>query len=214
MEQQIKAALFDFDGVVVDTEPLYDKLWNELGDRFEVGLKNFASYIKGTTMPYIIDTYFADRSDEFKQNLIQIEKDFESDMPFPPVPGALEFIQELKSKGVKVGLVTSSEDFKLARALRELKLEDTFDTIVSSDRITRGKPDPMCYMLAAEDLHLTPDDCIVFEDSFMGIKSATNAKMRVIGLSTTNPVDKLRPLTYDVIPNFEGIDFEKYLSWH
>ena len=139
--------------------------------------------------------------------------DFEQEMPFPPVPGAMEFIHLLKSKGVKVGLVTSSDDVKLKRAFRLLKLDNLFDTVVSADRITKGKPDPMCYLLAASDLHVSPADCLVFEDSFAGIQSGTNAGMRVIGLSTTNSEESLKDKVYQVIPDFQNITFEDYKQW-
>lgn len=69
MEQQfMKTAFFDFDGVVVDTEPIYDIYWNEAGERYQTGIPNFASHIKGTTLPYILDKYFSDRSEEFNLN--------------------------------------------------------------------------------------------------------------------------------------------------
>ena len=159
MEQQfMKTAFFDFDGVVVDTEPIYDIYWNEAGERYQTGIPNFASHIKGTTLPYILDKYFSDRSEEFKEMVTRESMDFEQKMPFPPVPGAMEFIHLLKGKGVKVGLVTSSDNAKLERAFRLLKLDNLFDTVVSADRITKGKPDPMCYQLAASDLHVSPAD--------------------------------------------------------
>ena len=108
MKQQfMKTAFFDFDGVVVDTEPIYDIYWNEAGKRYQTGIPNFASHIKGTTLPYILEKYFSDRSEEFKEKVIRESMEFEQQMPFPPVPGAMEFIHLLKSKDVKVGLVTS-----------------------------------------------------------------------------------------------------------
>ena len=187
MEQQfMKTAFFDFDGVIVDTEPIYDIYWNEAGERYGTGIPNFASYIKGTTLPYILDKFFSDRSEEFKEMVTRESMEFEQQMPFPPVPGAMEFIHLLKSKGVKVGLVTSSDDVKLKRAFSLLQLDGLFDTVVSADRITKGKPDPMCYLLAASDLNVSPADCLVFEDSFAGVQAGTSAGMRVIGLCTTN----------------------------
>lgn len=214
MEHPFKRiALFDFDGVIVDTEPLYDLYWNEAGERYHTGIPHFASHIKGTTMPYILEKYFSDRSEDFRQQIVRESEAFEQQMAFPPVPGAIEFMHLLKEKGIRVGLVTSSDDAKLKRALRILQLESFFDTIVSADRITRGKPDPMCYELAAADLHITPADCLVFEDSFAGIEAATRAGMRVIGLSTTNPETELRDKVHAVIPNFEGLTFDDYQKW-
>lgn len=210
---RVKTALFDFDGVVVDTEPIYDIFWNEAGKRYGLGIDNFAAVIKGTTLPYIMDKYFSDRSEEFRQMVIKESTEYESTMPLPAMPGSMEFLHMLKDKGVQIGLVTSSDDTKVARAFKLHHLENMFDTVVTADRITKGKPDPMCYLLAASDLGVSPADCLVFEDSFAGIQAGTDAGMRVIGLSTTNPAESLKDKVYEVIPNFEKITYEDYLKW-
>lgn len=209
----IKTALFDFDGVVVDTEPIYDIFWNEAGKRYGLGIDNFAAVIKGTTLPYIMDKYFSDRSEEFRQMVVKESTEYESTMPLPAMPGSMEFLHMLKDKGVQIGLVTSSDDTKVARAFKLHHLENLFDTVVTADRITKGKPNPMCYLLAANDLGVSPADCLVFEDSFAGIQAGTDAGMRVIGLSTTNPAESLKDKVYEVIPNFEKITYEDYLKW-
>lgn len=210
---RVKTALFDFDGVVVDTEPIYDIFWNEAGKRYGLGIDNFAAVIKGTTLPYIMDKYFSDRSEEFRQMVVKESTEYESTMPLPAMPGSMEFLHMLKDKGVQIGLVTSSDDTKVARAFKLHHLENMFDTVVTADRITKGKPDPMCYLLAASDLGVSPADCLVFEDSFAGIQAGTDAGMRVIGLSTTNPAESLKDKVYEVIPNFEKITYEDYLKW-
>lgn len=210
---KLKTALFDFDGVLVDTEPIYDIFWNEAGERYGTGIDNFAAVIKGTTLPYIIEKYFSDRTEEFRQMIIKESTEYESTMPLPAMPGSLEFLHRLKNNGVQMGLVTSSDNTKVERAFKLHHLENMFDTIVTADRITKGKPDPMCYLLAADDLHVSPVDCLVFEDSFAGIQAGTAAGMRVIGLSTTNPEKSLKDKVYEVIPNFEKVTFEDYLKW-
>ena len=139
--------------------------------------------------------------------------EYEKTMPLPPMPGSIKFIRMLKEHGVQIGLVTSSDNAKVKRAFGLLHLDNLFDTLVTADRITQGKPDPMCYLLAAKDLNVSPEDCIVFEDSFNGIQSGKDAGMRVIGLSTTNPAESLRDKVYEVIPNFEKVTFEDYLRW-
>lgn len=211
--EQCKTAFFDFDGVVVDTEPIYDLFWNEAAQRYGLGIDNFADIIKGTTLPYLLETYFSNHSEEFRQMVIKESTDYEKTMPIPPMPGSIEFIQLLKEKGVRIGLVTSSDNTKVARAFQLLGLDNTFDTVVTADRITRGKPNPMCYLLAASDLNVSPEDCIVFEDSFFGIQAGNDAGMRVIGLSTTNSPESLQDKVFEVIPNFEHITFEDYLRW-
>lgn len=210
---KLKTALFDFDGVLVDTEPIYDIFWNEAGERYGTGINNFAAVIKGTTLPYIIEKYFSDRPEEFRQMILKESTEYESTMPLPAMPGSLEFLNRLKKNGVQIGLVTSSDNTKVERAFKLHRLEKMFDTVVTADRITKGKPDPMCYLLAANDLGVSPADCLVFEDSFAGIQAGTAAGMRVIGLSTTNPEESLKDKVYEVIPNFEKITFEDYLKW-
>ena len=209
----MKTALFDFDGVIVDTEPIYDIFWNENGIRYNTGIDNFAKVIKGTTLPDIMEKHFADRTDDFKRLVIEESTTFERGMPLPAMPGSIEFLLLLKKNGVKVGLVTSSDSHKIERAFALHDLKNIFDTVVTADRITKGKPDPMCYLLAASDLQVHPSECLVFEDSFAGIQSGTTAGMRVIALSTTNPAESLEDKAYKVIPNFKDLTFEDYLEW-
>ena len=210
----LKAALFDFDGVLVDTEKLYDVFWDEMGERYHTGIPHFASHIKGTTIDGLIEKYFADRPEEEKKQIIAESNHFDWNMPMPPMPGSFEFVRMLKAHGVQIGLVTSSDDKKLAHAFHELPfMEGLFDTIVSANRITRGKPDPMCYRLAAQDLGRKPEDCLVFEDSFAGIQAGKGAGMRVIALSTTNPAAQLEGKADYVIPDLASRTFEDFLAW-
>ena len=185
MEQKKRVALFDFDGVIADTEPLYDLFWNDAAQRYGLPYENFAQRIKGTTMPLILATYFQQHTPAQIDQLFAEIAAFERDMSFPEIPG--------------------SDDSKMAHAFRALPIRDLFDTLVTADRITNGKPDPMCYLLAAEDLQVNPADCIVFEDSFAGIEAATRAGMTIVGISSTNPAEALRPLVDRVIPNFNGL---------
>jgi HAD superfamily hydrolase (TIGR01509 family) len=93
----------------------------------------------------------------------------------------------------------------LESVFRRLPIKQYFDTIVSADRITKGKPDPMCYLLAAEDLNVSPENCYVFEDSFNGIAAGNAAGMKVIGLSTTHPAESIRDKVWKEIPDFTGL---------
>lgn len=199
---KITTTLFDFDGVVADTEPLYTEFWGQIGDKYQVGIPDFPTKIKGTTLQYIFDLYLSRLSEAEKEDVVLTLREFERQMPFPEIPGAVEFLHFLKDRGYKVGLVTSSLSEKMKIALERMDLEEVFDTVVTADRITKGKPDPMCYQLAAGDLHSAPEECVVFEDSFSGIQAGTAAGMRVIGLSTTNPAASLRDKVSAVIEDF------------
>jgi HAD superfamily hydrolase (TIGR01509 family) len=208
-----KVALFDMDGVIVDTEPIYDIFWQDAGQRYQTGIADFAQVIKGTILSDIIKKYFSSHSPETIQRLVSEVEAYEASMPLPLIPGALKFLHTLKANNVRTGLVTSSGQNKVERVIAEHNLEHIFDTIVSEKRITRGKPDPMCYLQAAADLHVPPCDCIAFEDSFNGIKSATAAGMRVIGLSTTNPAESMADMVYETHPDFLNLDMSDYRRW-
>ena len=199
---RITTALFDFDGVVADTEPLYDIFWEEIAEKYHIEIPNFAAKIKGTTLQGIFSTYFAGYPTEETDQIALASADYELRMHFPEIPGAVAFLRLLKERGMKVGLVTSSSAAKMRVALREMKIESLFDTVVTADRITKGKPDPMCYLLAAEEVCSAAEECVVFEDSFSGIQAGIAAQMRVIGLSTTNPADAIRNKVYAVVPDF------------
>lgn len=207
---KITTVLFDFDGVIADTEKLYDIFWNGVADRRNFGVDNFASRIKGRTLPSIFDQYIPNASQEERNSILKECDEFEEVMDFEEVAGSLAFVAELKKRGYKVGMVTSSGDVKMARAFRKMNLAPLFDTLVTANRITQGKPHPMGYLLAAEDLGAKPEECVVFEDAFSGIQAGTAAGMRVIGLSTTNPKESLEDKVHGVIPNF--IDIEGVIS--
>lgn len=201
------------DGVIVDTEPIYDLFWHDAGIRYETGIDNFANVIKGTILSDIIKKYFSTFSPEKIHQLVNEVEAYEAAMPLPLVAGSTDFLHILKENGVRTGLVTSSGQSKVERVIREHKLEQIFDTIVSENRITKGKPDPSCYLQAAADLGVSPSECLVFEDSFNGIKSAVAAGMNVIGLSTTNPAEAIAGMVALTIPDFTNLTIEHYRSW-
>ena len=210
----MKYALFDFDGVVADTERLYDIFWDEMGERYETGIPHFAAVIKGSTLNSILKNYFADRPEAVKEQIRKESEEFDHvRMPFPPMPGSLEFIRMLKAHHIPTALVTSSDDAKMNRAFREMKLEGLFDTVITADKITQSKPNPQRYLLAAENLGASPADCLVFEDSFAGIEAGNAAGMRVIALATTNPAASLQGKAYRVIPDLQGKTFGDFEEW-
>jgi HAD superfamily hydrolase (TIGR01509 family) len=198
-------ALFDMDGVLVDSETQYDVIWKQMGEKYRSGIAGLERLVKGTTLPNILSRYFSHLTEKERESLVNDLLEFEAGMTFPEIAGAGKFVRELKENGIPVGMVTSSDDIKLATVYKEIDFRELFDTIVSANRITAGKPDPMCYLLAAQDLGYAPEDCFVFEDSFAGIEAGNRAGMTVIGLATTLPTELLEDKCAIVIPDF--VDF-------
>ena len=202
-------ALFDFDGVVVDTEPQYTLFWDEKGKKYHPEIPNFGHHIKGQTLIQIYNQFFREPEglqDEITRQLL----DYELTMHFEYIDGVVDFMKELREKGVKLAIVTSSNDAKMANAYREHpELKTMVDCIVTADRVTHSKPHPECFLLGAEMLGVEKDDCIVFEDSFHGIEAGNRAGMKVIGLATTNSAEAIADKCTLVIPDFTDFTFEK-----
>ena len=203
------AALFDFDGVMVDTEPQYTLFWDEKGKKYHPEIPNFGHHIKGQTLIQIYKQFFREPEslqDEITRQLL----DYELTMHFEYIDGVVDFMKELREKGVKLAIVTSSNDAKMANAYREHpELKTMVDFIVTADRVTHSKPHPECFLLGAEMLGVEKDNCIVFEDSFHGIEAGNRAGMKVIGLATTNSAEAIADKCALVIPDFTDFTFEK-----
>lgn len=199
---RISTVLFDFDGVIADTEPQYDIYIDALGEKYNLRIENFALQVKGTTTPNMIKNHFGHLPESEQIKIKEDLDSFEQRMEYPLVEGVMEFIGYLKDNNYKTGLVTSSQELKMKRAFDILKLSDTFDTVITASRITQGKPNPMCYLLAAKDLDSKPEECIVFEDSFHGVRAGRDAGMRVVGVSTTIDASELKDKADHVIPDF------------
>lgn len=118
------AALFDFDGVVMDTESQYTIYWNEVGRKYHPEIENFGLLIKGQTLTQIYDRYFKGM-DVAQAEITDGLNKFESEMKYEYVPGVAEFMKELRQNGVKIAIVTSSNEKKMANVYLlhpELKL--------------------------------------------------------------------------------------------
>ena len=206
------AALFDFDGVVVDTEPQYSLFWDEKGEKYHPEIPEFGYHIKGQTLTQIYSQYFL-QPEGLQSEITRELLDFETRMSFEFIPGVVDFMKELRRKGVKIAIVTSSNDQKMANAHRALpELKSMVDAIITADKVTHSKPHPECFLLGAETLQMPIDRCIVFEDSFHGLESGNRAGMKVIGLATTNPASSISDKASLVIPDFVDFTYEKMVT--
>ncbi len=187
----MKAALFDLDGVLIDTEPVYTEIWSDIERHFPTGIDNFAKIIKGTTLPNILSTYFRPEDHNAIIEMLTISED---NMAYPLFPDTVPFLEKLRQAGIPAAIVTSSNDIKMKRLFSMYPgFENYFKSVITDSRVKRSKPDPEGYLLGATDLGMAPADCVVFEDSFNGLKAGRAAGATVVALATTNSPDSLRP---------------------
>ena len=200
----VKACLFDLDGVVFDTEPLYTFFWRNLDKRLRPNIDNFEHIIKGQTLVQIYDKYFA--GEEKKQEEITaFVNEYEQNMSFNYISGFEDFVKDVRSKGIKTAVVTSSNLEKMQNVYnKHPEFKGYFDEILTSEDFEESKPSPDCYLKAAARFGVSPKECIVFEDSFNGLRSGIASGACVIGLATTNSVAEIEPYTKEVISNYDG----------
>ncbi len=206
------AVLFDLDGVIVDTESQYSIYWDSIGAKYLSDFDHFGDKLKGNTLQQIFENYFSGQP-ETQQEIIKSLGDWEYNMAYDYIPGIIDFLNNLRKNRVKTAIVTSSNDVKMENLYRaHPEIKSYFDTVVTADRITRSKPDPECYLLAAKLLDVDPRHCYVFEDSLAGLAAGRAAGMTVVGLSTTLPSSRIEDKADIVIPDFKEFDFDKMIS--
>jgi len=202
---KVKAALFDLDGVVFDTEPQYSVFWGAQCREFHPEHPGLEHEIKGQTLDQIYDTWFDGELKAVRPLLTARLNDFEHDMDYVYVAGFEDFVSRLKKDGVKTAVVTSSNQLKMnSMYAKHPEFTTLFDAILTSEDFEFSKPHPDCYLKAAARFGAEAAECVVFEDSFNGLKSGRAAGMFVVGLATTNAAGDIAPLCDRVIDDYIG----------
>lgn len=197
---QRSIALFDLDGVILDTEGSYTAFWDDYGSR-HFSEKDFGLKIKGQTLVKILADYFPDENE--RKSITDAINDFERKMSYPFVPGVENYIKSLKSNGIRTAVVTSSNLLKMENVYRcHPGFREMFDMILTSEDFSESKPSPYCYLKAMRLFGAGPEDCVVFEDSLAGLQAARASGAFVTALTTTNPEEVVRNYADLVIRDF------------
>ena len=199
--------LFDFDGVIADTETQYTEFWNRIGREY-LGQEEFGHTIKGQTLVQIFGKYF-EGMDREQEEIVPQLNEFEANMSYDYIPGAQAFMKDLKAAGIPMAIVTSSNDIKMSNVYASHpELKELVDAVLTSEHFSKSKPDPECFLKGMEVLGGAPHETIVFEDSFHGIAAGRASGAKVIGLATTNKSEVLTPLCDMVINDFTQISID------
>lgn len=197
---QRSIALFDLDGVILDTEGSYTAFWDDYGSR-HFSEKDFGLKIKGQTLVKILGDYFPEENE--RKAITDAINDFERNMSYPFVPGVENYIKSLKSNGIRTAVVTSSNLLKMENVYRcHPGFREMFDMILTSEDFSESKPSPYCYLKAMRLFGAGPEDCVVFEDSLAGLQAARASGAFVTALTTTNPEEVVREYADLVIRDF------------
>lgn len=191
-------AIFDWDGVIVDSSAHHRSSWKQLAreegkelpqDYFAIsfGMKN--EDILPKVLGWTSDPREIARLSEHKENLYR-ELVFREGIE--PLPGVVPWLKSLRQALVPCAIGSSTERLNIDCVLERTGLGEYFDEIVSADDVSRGKPDPQVFQLASDWLEVLPPRCVVFEDAPVGLAAARAAGMKSVGIATTHPVESLQ----------------------
>ena len=214
-----RAVIFDMDGVLVDSGAYHRAAWRallkELGVEPEDGefwrltigrpVEEALPLLVGRRLSSQEIARYSKRKTDLYHRL--------ANGRFEPVPGAVAFVRGLEAGNIPRALATSASPRSVTAVLEDLGLTRQFPVVVTADDVERGKPDPEVYLTAASRLAVAPRECVVFEDSLVGLEAARRASMLPIGLTTAHTEAELRNAgAVKVLADFEGLTWERLVA--
>lgn len=190
-------AIFDWDGVIIDSARLHEQSWRRLAQ--ELG-KTIApdSFIRGFGMKSarIIEEIhgWAKEPAEIARLTNRKEalyREIVARSAIAPLPGVVAWLQRLRAADVPCAVASSTQRLNIDAVLDRIRLKAVFREIVSAEDVVHGKPNPEVFQKAAARLGVAAERCVVFEDAHVGIEAAHAAGMKVVAVTTTHPVEEL-----------------------
>src|SRR5216683_7993123 len=187
------AALFDMDGVVVDTEKSVARFWQQLAhlERSSLSAGELQRDVYGRQAHHTLQMLFSHISaDRYHEIYARLEAN-DRGLRYSGIAGATDLLSQLSKCAVPLALVTGAQHWKVAEVLSQLQLNEIFDVRIQAEDVELGKPDPSCYLLAAQRLGVDIDRCVVFEDAISGVTSAVRAGASCVALAPAHGADQM-----------------------
>ena len=198
MPMQIWAAIFDWDGVIIDSSRQHEQSWEQLAReengalppnffKSSFGMKNerIIPELLGWTSDPTNVRQLSDRKEEIYRELILHDR-------IEALPGVVEWLNALHTAAIPCAIGSSTPRENIECVIDALKLRDFFRAVVAGQDVTHGKPNPEVFLLGARQLGVPPARCVVFEDAHVGLEAARAGGMKVVGGATTHPAESLR----------------------
>ncbi len=210
MEKEQKAIIFDMDGVIINNADHHRAAWIEFSKQkgYPMTSEEFEQIGFGHLNRIYLEHVFKRKLSDDEVFHLAEEKEAVYRKLFiqslKAADGLIDFINMVKNSGYKTGVGTSAPKSNVDFIMDKLNIRQYFDVIVDDTAVSKGKPNPEVYLKAAEHLKIKPEKCVVIEDAYHGICAAHNAGMKVIGITTTYPAEKIADADL-IVCNFNEI---------
>lgn len=210
--------IFDMDGVIIDSNPFHDQAIRAFCQQHGVPVtehdlqtkvygrmnQDWIPAVLGRSIePEVLNELAEEKEAAFRELMAPFLK---------LLPGLYDLLEQARDYGIPMAVATSAPWSNVDWVLTRTDIKEFFDAIIYSALVTKGKPDPEIYLTACDALDLAPERCIVFEDSFAGVKSGKAAGCRVVGITTSHTPGEL-PLADRHAPHFSGMRLPDLANW-
>ncbi len=205
---EIKGAIFDMDGVLFDTEQMYRETWNEIADSYGITLDgDFVYAVSGTNgeqMCRVVEQFYHVPDGSVIVRACKKRLQEKLAIHVPVKKGVRELLEFFRSRNIPVALASSSNIRQIRFNLESTNLDPYFDEIVSGEHVQRSKPAPDIFLHAARQIGCRPEQCLVFEDSFNGVRAGHEAGCVTIMIpDLVPPTDEIAACCAGVYPDLE-----------
>lgn len=208
----LRGAIFDFDGVIVDSHPVHTRAWKKFLDSVgrPASEEELQFILDGRTRDDILRHFLgkldAEKLAEYGHRKEQLFRDEAAHVP--TIKGFLSFLADLEDADVALGIASSGSKSRVEFLLNRLELQKHFRVIVTGDDVAWGKPHPAVFFKAARDLGVDPCELVVFEDAVSGVQAARSAGMACIGIAKAERASiLLRAGANYVVPDFCSLSY-------
>lgn len=215
MDRNINGAIFDMDGLMLDTEKLLVRFWKEAAAEYGYSMTDQNVFeIRSLSRKYSVPLLKSIFGEEFpfsevRNRRIVLMNDYIDKYGFEVKKGLYELLDYLKVNGYRTAVATATARERAENYLKKIDVYSYFDAVICGDMVTNGKPEPDIYLTASGELGLPPEECAAFEDSPNGIRSAYAAGCKVIMIpDLTQPDDNIKPLLSGLYESLDkAVDF-------
>ncbi|MEP6616236.1 MAG: HAD family phosphatase [Ginsengibacter sp.] len=209
-----KAVIFDLDGTLIDNNSFHLISWKRYIKKTgrDISEEEYKKYINGRTNKDAVEYIYGKKmSDEEALQYTLEKEEIYRNLYKPvikPIAGLVDFLQHLQQLGIPMAIATSGIQVNIDFMFDNIPIKKYFKVVVNSADIKHGKPDPEIYLKTASMLGFSPKQCLVFEDSMVGIQAAKAARMKVVAIATTHPREELKDANM-IIENYKPESFFK-----